>query len=146
MMHESMNINSIKICCMEKSFGKSETQRMSRLQKFCQNDTFQFSNVATNNWLQNIMNRYKVLSCKPSVHLINCYAYILSSPRRYLYFVVVVGLGWSNDPGKEGYSGPPGWGLKHGANNLTSIKKILLLRSLIMDASWITDVKRPRKI
>jgi hypothetical protein len=53
----------------------------------------------------------------------------------------MVGLVWSNDPEKEGYPGPPSWGLKCEANNLTSIKKILLLRSLIMDASWITEVK-----
>jgi len=83
---------SMKECCMEKSFGRFETQRMSWLQKWCQNDTFQFWNVATNSWLQNIMNRYKVLSCKPCVHLINCYAYILTSPWRYLYFIVVVGI------------------------------------------------------
>ena len=93
---------SMKECGMEKTFGKFETKRMSWVQKFCHNDTFRFRNVATNNWLQNIMNRYKVLSCKPSVHLINCYVYILSFPQRYLYFVVGVGLVWSNNPEKEG--------------------------------------------
>jgi hypothetical protein len=58
-----------------------------------------------------------------------------ATPRRYPYFVVVVGLVWSNDPesyaggsvaigrasharqvkgddpDKKGYPGPPGWGL-----------------------------------
>jgi hypothetical protein len=33
---------SMKECCMEKFLGGFETQRMSRLQKFCQNDTFHF--------------------------------------------------------------------------------------------------------
>jgi len=59
----------------------------------------------------------------------------------------VVGLVWSNDlenyvsgsvatgrasharqvkgdhPDKKGHSGPPGWGLGHEANNLTSVKR-----------------------
>jgi len=105
-------IGSMKECCMEKTFGRFETKRMSWLQKFCQNDTYQFWNVATNSWLQNIMNRYKVLSCKSCVHLINCYAYILTSPRRYLYFIEVVGIVWSNDPEKERYPGPPRRGVE----------------------------------
>jgi len=37
-------------------------------------------------------------------------------------------------------------GLKCEANNLTSIKKILLLRSLIMNASWIKEVKDQGKV
>jgi len=80
-------------------------------------------------------------------------------PPHQRYLVEVLGLPWSDDPGsnaggsiatgrascarqvkgdepdKKGYAGPPGWGLELEAHNLTSIrKKILLLRSLIMDA------------
>jgi len=70
-----------------------------------------------------------------------CWEYILA-PRWYLYFDVVVGLAWSNDPesyaggsfatrrvshagqvegddsDKKGYPGPPGWGLSAGPTTL----------------------------
>jgi hypothetical protein len=35
--------------------------------------------------------------------------------------------------------------LRLGANNHTSVRKILLLRSLMMDADWIIAVKDPGK-
>jgi hypothetical protein len=43
-----------------------------------------------------------------------------------------------DDPDKAG-----GWGE---AKNLTSVKKVLLLISLIMDTSWIIVVKWQRKV
>jgi hypothetical protein len=73
--------------------------------------------------------------------------YLFMKPhRRYLYFDVVVGLAWSNDPESyaggsvatgrvshagqvkgddpdgKGYPRPPGWGLEHGADNSIPIK------------------------
>jgi hypothetical protein len=44
-------------------------------------------------------------------------------------------------PDKKRYHGTAGWELGLEANNLTSIKKVLLLRSLIMDASCIIVVR-----
>jgi hypothetical protein len=32
-----------------------------------------------------------------------------------------------DDPEKNGYPGPPGWGLGHGGNCLTCVKKIIFL-------------------
>jgi hypothetical protein len=69
-----------------------------------------------------------------------------SIPRRYIYFVVMVRLAWSNDlesyaggsvatcrttyagevesddPDKKGYPDRPSWGLAREANNFTSVK------------------------
>jgi hypothetical protein len=89
----------------------------------------------------------------------------------YLYFVIVVGFLQSNDPesyasgsvaigrashagqvkgedpDKKGYPDPPGCGLRHEANNLTSVKKkTSLLRSLIMDSRWIILAKDQGKV
>jgi hypothetical protein len=74
-------------------------------------------------------------------------------PTWYLYFVLVLGLMWSDypesctsggvangtashagwvirdDPGKKGYPGPPGWRLGHEASKITSIKKNIVEKS-----------------
>jgi hypothetical protein len=46
-----------------------------------------------------------------------------------------------NSSDKRGYPGPPGWELGREANHLISVIKVLLLRRLMMDASWIIVVK-----
>lgn len=99
-----------------------------------------------------------------------CQCVFICPPQKYLYFVVVVGLVWSNDPqsyagdsvatgrashgrqvkgdgpDKRGYSGPPGWGLGHEANNLTSGGGGLIVEKRIMHARWIILVKDQGKV
>jgi hypothetical protein len=82
-------------------------------------------------------------------------------PQRYHYFVVVVRLEWSDNPESHASSSIATGRAPHAGqvkvmtqtkrdtqvrdeDDLTSVKKILLLRSLTKDAGWIIVVKRPR--
>jgi hypothetical protein len=77
-------------------------------------------------------------------------------PRRYLSFVVVVGLVWSNDPetyasstiatDKKGYIGPLGCGLECEGNNVTYVKKKQLIVEKLNNGCQIDTGKRPGKI
>jgi len=56
-----------------------------------------------------------------------------------------VGQVKGDDPDRKGCPGPPGWGLGREANNLTSVKKTSLSRSLIIEARGIILVKHKGK-
>jgi hypothetical protein len=73
-------------------------------------------------------------------------------PWRYLSFVVVVGLVWSNDASstvatnKKGYTGPVGCGLECEANTITYVKKKQLIVEKPNNGCQIDIGRRPGEI